>query len=348
MNNSQARRTPRRFRRTRVLIVGTGDVGERLAVMLLARGCRVVAMVRRPERAASLAGALEAGLTTVIGDLDRPRSLRRVASLADWVVHLAPPPSDGEDDPRTRALLDALARHLASSRWPYQAPRSRFARPARAGSAAMPGLRRWAAMGARAPRQTARFPRRIAYVSTTGVYGDRGGDWVDEATPVRPQSARARRRVAAERRLRQAALSGLAHASILRAPGIYAADRLPLERLRRQLPALAPDEDVYTNHVHADDLARSAWFALLRGRPARVYNVVDQSELRMGEYFDLIADHFGLPRPPRLERARLAELVSPMMLCFMSESRRVRAQRVARELRMRLRYPSVLAALDRA
>lgn len=180
---------------------------------------------------------------------------------------------------------------------------------------------------------------RVVYVSTTGVYGDRGGALTPETTPVAPRNARAARRVDAERVLRAWALAGTGRVAILRAPGIYAADRLPLERLQRATPALLAQDDVYTNHIHADDLARLAALALFRARPGRVYNASDDSRLKMAAYFDLVADAFGLPRPPRLARAELARVVSPMQLSFMSESRRIENGRLHRELGARLRYP---------
>jgi nucleoside-diphosphate-sugar epimerase len=133
--------------------------------------------------------------------------------------------------------------------------------------------------------------------------------------------------------------------SILRAPGIYAADRLPLERLRQGTPALAPQDDVYTNHIHADDLAHLALLALLRGRSGRAYNASDDTHMKMGEYFDLVADAFGLPRAPRLPRAELEQAVSPMLLSFMSESRRLDNRRIRRELKARLRHPRVEEAV---
>jgi len=181
--------------------------------------------------------------------------------------------------------------------------------------------------------------RRFVYISTTGVYGDRAGAWIDEAAPVAPLNERAVRRVDAERVARRAG------ASVLRVPGIYAHDRLPLERLRAGTPALAPNDDVYTNHIHAEDLARICIAALLRGRHARVYNAVDDSQLKMGEYFDLVADRCDLPRPPRLPRAELKATVSPMMYSFMNESRRLDNARLKRELRVRLSWPTVSAAL---
>jgi len=184
---------------------------------------------------------------------------------------------------------------------------------------------------------------RAVYVSTTGVYGDRGGAHLDETARVAPRSERARRRVAAEAILRAAPL----RASVLRAPGIYAQDRLPLERLRAATPALATEDDVYTNHIHAEDLARLCLAALFRGRAARVYNAVDDSHLKMGEYFDRVADHFGLPRPPRLPREALRAAVGAGLYSFMSESRRLANRRIKRELRFRLGYPTVADTLAR-
>jgi nucleoside-diphosphate-sugar epimerase len=160
---------------------------------------------------------------------------------------------------------------------------------------------------------------------------------------VAPRNPRARRRVDAERVLRAWALAGGGQVAILRAPGIYAADRLPLERLQRGTPALAAADDVYTNHIHADDLARLCALALFRARPGRVYNASDDSRLKMGDYFDVVADAFGLARPPRLPRAELAAAVSPMLLSFMSESRLLDNRRLGAELRVRLVHPRVEA-----
>jgi len=189
--------------------------------------------------------------------------------------------------------------------------------------------------------------RRMVYVSTSGVYGDCGGALVAETRPLAPRNARARRRVDAERILRTWALASGATLSILRVPGIYADDRLPLRRLEQGTPALAAADDVYTSHVHADDLARSAWLALLRGRPNRVYHAVDDTRMKMADYFDAVADAFDLPRAPRLPRAELEQAVSPTLLSFMSESRRLDNTRLKRELRIRLRHPDVASTLAR-
>jgi|SRR5450830_364025 len=189
---------------------------------------------------------------------------------------------------------------------------------------------------------------RLVYVSTTGVYGDLQGALVDETRPVAPRNARARRRVDAERVLREWARRAGGRLAILRVPGIYAADRLPLQRLHLGTPALRPEDDVYTNHIHGDDLAAAVLRALHRGRPNRIYHSVDDSDLRMADYFDAVADAFGLARPPRLARAALAEVVSPLLLSYMSESRRLANDRLKGELGLRLRYPTVADGLRAA
>jgi nucleoside-diphosphate-sugar epimerase len=186
---------------------------------------------------------------------------------------------------------------------------------------------------------------RVVYVSTSGVYGDCGGKLIDETRPVAPKNARAQRRVDAEQVLRRWARRGRGRVSILRVPGIYGNDRLPLERLRAGTPALAEPDDVYTNHVHADDLARMLALALFRALPGRVYHASDDSRMKMGAYFDAVADAFALPRPPRLPRAQLQAAVSPAMLSFMAESRQLQNLRIKRELGVRLRYRTVDDAL---
>lgn len=186
---------------------------------------------------------------------------------------------------------------------------------------------------------------RLVYVSTSGVYGDCGGALVDETRPVAPHSARARRRVDAEQALRGWARRARGRLAILRVPGIYAADRLPLKRLEQGTPALRAEDDVYTSHIHADDLARIVALALFRALPGRVYHAADDTRMKMGDYFDAVADAFGLARPPRLARAELTAAVSPLALSFMSESRRLDNTRIKRELGVRLSYPLVGAAL---
>jgi nucleoside-diphosphate-sugar epimerase len=190
--------------------------------------------------------------------------------------------------------------------------------------------------------------KRLVYGSTTGVYGDAGGTQFDETRPLAPATDRACRRVDAERRLRAFGRDCGVAVTLLRIPGIYAGDRPgghPRERLARGSPVLRTEDDVYTNHIHADDLARACVAALHRGGRQRAINVCDDTDLRMGDYFDLAADLCGLPRPPRLSREDAARRLSPMQLSFMRESRRLLNRRLKAELKLRLRYPTVVQGL---
>lgn len=287
----------------RLLVIGCGDVARR-ALPRLARRYRVYALVRSLD--ARLATELaSSSVTPISGDLDQPATLRRIAGLAELVMHFAPPPERGNRDTRTRHLIAALQRGKI-------------------------------------------LPRRLVYISTSGIYGDCGGSRVSETRRAAPATSRAARRVDAERQLRRWGRSGGPTVSILRAPGIYAAERLPVERIRRGDPVLCGEDDVFTNHIHADDLARSSLAALHRGRANRVYHASDDSGdpgLRMGDWYDAIADAFGLPRPPRVSRAEAEKLLAPLVLSFMGESRRLDNTRLKHELRVCLAYPTVAAGL---
>lgn len=191
-------------------------------------------------------------------------------------------------------------------------------------------------------------PRALVYGSTSGVYGDCAGALVSETRATRADTPRARRRVDAEASVRFFGRAGGVRSSILRIPGIYALDRdggTPAGRLQKGTPVLRTQDDVYTNHIHADDLARACVRALWQGRAQRVYNVNDDTRLKMGDYFDLAADLLGLPRPPRVARGTAQSEMPLMLLSFMSESRRMDNTRLKRELRLRLRYPTVEAGL---
>jgi nucleoside-diphosphate-sugar epimerase len=295
---------PSRFRRERVLIVGCGDVGLRVAQAL---GKRVLirALTSSPDRVPLLR---QCGVTPLYGNLDAPRSLARLAALGTRLLHLAPPATQetGEwwRDARTAAFLRAFRRRSA--------------------------------------------PASFVYASTSGVYGDCAGEKVTEARRIAPRTPRSQRRADAEQRVRHFGRSRGSRSSILRIPGIYAADRAggtPRERLLKRIPVLEPRDDVYTNHIHADDLARLLVAALWRGAPQRVYNASDDSEMKMGDYFDLAADLYGLPRPPRVPRSTAQDELPLMLLSFMGESRRMDNTRLKRELRVVLRYPTVHAGL---
>ncbi len=185
------------------------------------------------------------------------------------------------------------------------------------------------------------LPQQLVYISTSGVYGDCSGALVDETRPLRAQTARASRRVDAERQLRAWGRRSRVRVCVLRAPGIYSAQRLPLTRLKSGTPALLPHEDAYTNHIHAADLARMAVAALHFGRSGRMYNASDDSQIKMGDYFDLVADEYELPRPPRISRAEAGLRIASNALSFMNESRRLSNHRIKHELRLKLRFPTV-------
>ena len=283
--------------------MGCGDVGLRVARGLGAR-VRLLALSSTPARKPELRAA---GITPLVGNLDAPASLARLAGLATRVLHLAPPPTEPPlawwRDARTLALVRALRRRRA--------------------------------------------PAALVYGSTSGVYGDCGGARVPETRPVAPATPRAQRRVDAERVLRFYGRSGV-RVSVLRIPGIYAPDRpggTPRERLLSRTPVLVAEDDVFTNHIHADDLARACVLALWRGRPQRVVHVSDDSRLRMGDYMDLAADLYGLPRPPRVRREEAQRLLPVSLLSFMGESRQLDNTRLKRELRLKLRHPSPATGL---
>lgn len=269
-------------------------------------GVRVIALTSSPARVADLRAR---GITPLLGNLDDAASLRRLAGLGTRLLHLAPPPSenlaDWRQDPRTRALRQALMRRSA--------------------------------------------PQSLVYGSTSGVYGDCQGRRIDETHRLQPTTPRAHRRVDAEVQLRALGRATGSTVHILRIPGIYAGDReggTPRARLLKGTPVLRPEDDVYTNHVHADDLARACVAALWRGRPQRVTHASDDTELKMGDYFDLAADLYGLPRPPRLARDVATQQLPLMLLSFMGESRRLDNRRLKQELRLRLHHPTVREGLS--
>jgi nucleoside-diphosphate-sugar epimerase len=184
-------------------------------------------------------------------------------------------------------------------------------------------------------------PRHLIYISTSGVYGDCRGTRVSETRPLNPQSARAQRRVDAELQIRKWASRNGVKASILRVPGIYAEDRMPLDRLRISMPSIVAEEDSYTNHIHADDLVRIIIAALHHGRPNRVYHASDDSRMKMGDYLDAVADAHRLRHPPRVTRAKAQRLLPDSLLSFMNESRQLNNERMKKELKVKLRYPTV-------
>ncbi len=293
----------------KILIIGCGDIALRVS-KLIGPGAKLYGLIRKPEYQAKLHAA---GIIPLMGDLDDRRSLLRVASLADTVLHFAPPPAAERTPsaPASRsALMDTRTRNLLAA------------------------------------LSRGRLPKRLIYISTSGVYGDCKGEIVEETRPTRALNARAKLRVDAEQQIRRWARCNGVLAGILRVPGIYAAERLPVERLKKGTPAIVEAEDGYTNHIHADDLARCVVAALRHAQPNRIYHTVDDSRMKMGAYFDAVAKAFALPLAPRVTRAEAQKVLSPMLLSFMNESRRLDNRRMKEELNVQLRYPTVNTALD--
>lgn len=300
----------------RLLIVGSGDIARRTIPLLIGR-YKVFTLIRNPAQAGRLRAL---GAIPVVADLDNRHSLRRIAGLADVVLHLAPPLPLKKSDvlspaPTVRAnqFADKRTRNLL------------------------------AALSLSAP------PCQLVYISTSGVYGDCGGARVNETRAPKPQSERSRRRADAETRIRTWAKRNGVNASILRVPGIYAGDRLPLERIRASLPAIVAEEDSYSNHIHADDLARIVVAALQNGKPNRVYHASDDGEMKMGDYLDAVADACRLRRLPRITRAKAQIILPDALLSFLNESRKLDNVRLKQELGVKLHYPTVkdfLAAIQ--
>ena len=288
------------MKKKRLLIIGCGDIAKR-AIKLLKGRCHLYGLIRNP---ANIPILRELEVTPVIGDLDIPSSLARLAGLAEMILHTVPPPTTGDIDSRTTHLLNALTKG-------------------------------------------AMVPQRLVYISTSGVYGNCQGDFVSETRPVNPQTGRAKRRVNAEEQLRQWGKKFGVDICVLRAPGIYAIDRLPLERIKEGLPAIISEEDSYTNHIHAMDLARISIAGLWQTSAGRIFNATDGDSLKMGDYFDLIADSLRLPRPPRVSRDIAQKMLPSSLLSFTEESRRLINSRLQKELKIRLWYKSVEIALER-
>ncbi|WP_248620859.1 SDR family oxidoreductase [Paludibacterium yongneupense] len=185
------------------------------------------------------------------------------------------------------------------------------------------------------------IPQRLIYISTSGVYGDAHGRLIDESCIARPASARAVRRLDAEHSLRAFAIRHGVSLTILRAPGIYAIDRLPLDAVAARRGLIVAAQDSYSNHIHADDLARLCVHALRRRGAIRIFNACDNEPMAVGDWYDLLADACGVERAPRFSRAELQGRVSALQWSFLSESRRLDNSRLHRELGMRLDWPSV-------
>lgn len=283
---------------TDVLIVGCGDIGQKVARLERSGGCSVAALARSEETAGHLA-ALD--IAVVRGDLDIPVSLTALPYRPRVLYWFAPPPDTGIRDTRLESFLAGL--------------------------------------------QPAHHPTRLIYISTSGVYGDCQGDWVTEERIPAPRTDRARRRLSAEQTLIAFAdRTGIEYA-ILRVPGIYGPNRLPVERLRKGLPVIRPEEAPYSNRIHADDLARVCYAAARSDEKSGLYNVSDGHPTSMTDYFMQVADLLGLPYPPCISMEEAKKSFSANLLSFIEESRRIDNRFMLKKLGISLRYPDLTHGL---
>ncbi len=188
-------------------------------------------------------------------------------------------------------------------------------------------------------------PAKLVYLSTTAVYGDLKGGWATEDTPAVPKTDRGRRRLDAETVLLAWGRARGVRVVVLRVAGIYGPGRLPVEAIRRGTPVLAEAESPYTNRIHAEDLARVCVAAADRGRGGRIYNVSDGVPGTITEYFLAVADRLGIPRPPVVGVEQAGKALSPGLLAYLSESRRIDCRRMREELGVVLLYPTLAEGL---
>ncbi len=282
----------------KILIVGCGDIGCRVAHLAQGAGTPVSATYRLPEQAAALE---KLGIRPVAADLDQPGPIAGLPTRGATVFYFVPPPGGGDVDTRVRVFCGSVE----------------------------PGDE----------------PKKIIYISTSGVYGDAGDEWVTEETPVAPQTARARRRLDAEELLRAWGKARGVAVLILRVTGIYGPGRFPLERIRAGHPVLREAEAPYTNRIHADDLARVCLAAAEKGMNGDIFNVSDGHPGTMTEYFNAVADAFGLPHPPQIGMAEARQIMTPLMLSYLGESRRLDNRRMREKLGLQLRYPTLAEGL---
>jgi nucleoside-diphosphate-sugar epimerase len=241
----------------------------------------------------------------VVVDLDEPDSLKDLPTAGSILFHLAPPPSQGQQDARFRHLLQACEQQ---------------------------GL-----------------PENVVLLSTTAVYGDCQGEWIDESAVPHPETDRGKRRLDAETTLQHWANSHDVAYSILRVSGIYGPGRLPLERLQQGLPILREDLAPFSNRIHQDDLAMVCVAAAEKAPSGAIYNVCDGQPSTMSHYFKAIAHAAGLQLPPEVDREQAQKVLSAGMLSYLRESRRMGNDKLVRELGVTLQYPDLasgLAAID--
>ncbi len=277
-----------------ILIIGCGDIGQRVARIWKNQAKSVFGVARTEE---SLSTLRQQHIHVLSADLDNPDSLSNLTSKHSLLYYFAPPPTQGTEDTR-------MANFLASMDKDY-------------------------------------LPAHLIYISTSGVYGNQQGQLINEQTPANPQVDRAKRRYHAEQQLQQWSKDHAVALTILRVGGIYGPNRLPLQRLKDQVPMLHENLAPQTNRIHADDLAQVCVAAAAKNAEGEIYNVSDGTNSNMTEYFNTIADACGLPRPPLVDWDEAEKTISKGMLSYLKESRRMDNSKMINELKITLKYPTL-------
>lgn len=275
--------------------MGCGDVGRRIAKVLLGQGGLASQITATVNSDASVGRCSEIGVKAIKLNLDQPQGDLSFCSGSDVYYTIAPQKYGVRDD-RTRALLAAFTADDV-------------------------------------------LPNRVVVISTTGVYGDCDGAWVDESTPTQPQTERGKRRLDSEQQWLRWGKQVNVSVVILRVPGIYAFSRLPRERLAKRTPVVRAHECGFTNRIHADDLAQVCVIALARGQAGEVYNVTDGTPGKISEYLQEAAQVLGLQPLPEITMAAAQQQLSQGMLSYLSESRKISNRKMLRELEVTLMYP---------
>jgi len=189
------------------------------------------------------------------------------------------------------------------------------------------------------------IPARVLYMSTTGVYGDCEGRWIDETEPLRPSTYRAQRRIAAEQACRRWCVAHRIPSVVLRVPAIYGPGRLLTERLKSGMPTVKPEECSFTNRIHIQDLVAICRAAMEKAPDGAVYNASDGNPSTITDYLFQLADLTGMPRPPIISMQEAERMLSPSIMSFLKESKRIRNDRLRQELGFTLSYPDLASGL---
>ncbi len=206
----------------------------------------------------------------------------------------------------------------------------------------------------RSDQRSARFLRtimpviktkRVILISTTGVYGDYGGQWIDETAALRPKAERAFRRIDAENKWRDWSERAKIPLTILRVAGLYGPHRLPLSKLQKAEPVLSRSESPWSNRIYSKDLVAICYRAA-NSAFTGVLNAVDGNPSTMTDYFFQVADAMGLPRPPEISFNEAEKRLSPGMLSYLRESKKIKNNLLIKELDIYPEYPTLESGLQ--